>query len=139
MAKNNITTQGYFVRRLRNSGFITSRVYDRYSDEDQRKWTIVVNPTSDSVLITCCDNGEWPYKGLYELSDGGRKIPRGYYINTDSIEVIISHLITFNIDATEINNLNGRPKQGQPKKDFKKALSEETPSKKDSEVQTTGK
>ena len=68
MPKNKITTQGYFVRRLRNSGYITSRVYDRYQDQDPRKWTIVIDPDGDSVLITCWDTGEWPYRGMYELS-----------------------------------------------------------------------
>lgn len=117
MAKNNITTQGYFIRRLRNSGFQTSRVYDRYGDKDPRKWTIVINPGDDSALITCCDIGEWPYKGLYEINDGGRKIPRGYHINTDSIEVIVSHLIKFNISATGtvLNNSYGRGKQKRSK------------------------
>ncbi len=122
MAKNNITTQGYFVRRLRNSGYITSRVYDRYSDSDQRKWTIVINPGEDSLLITCCDNGEWPYRGLYELNDGGRKIPKGYYVNTDSVEVIISHLLQFNIEAKSLNNSYGRAKQRKAEESSQKAV-----------------
>lgn len=108
MPKNKITTQGYFIRRLRQSGFFVSRVYDRYSDDDNRRWTIVINPTKDSLLITCCDNGEWPYRGLYEFSDGGRKFPKGYHINTDSVEVIIAHLLQFQIEAKSLNNLNGR-------------------------------
>ena len=111
MPKNKITTQGYFVRRLRNSGYMTSRVYDRYQDSDPRKWTIVIDPEGDSLLITCWDNGEWPYRGMYELSDGGRKVPKGYYINTDSVEVILSHLNSFNIKVSDVNNYNGRSKQ----------------------------
>jgi hypothetical protein len=111
MPKNKITTQGYFVRRLRDSGFLVSRVYDRYSDSDTRKWTIVVNPGEDSLLMTCCDNGEWPYRGLYEFNDAGKKFPKGYHINTDSVEVIVAHLIQFGIEAKGINNLDGRTRQ----------------------------
>ena len=123
MPKNKITTQGYFVRRLRNSGYITSRVYDRYQDQDPRKWTIVIDPDGDSVLITCWDTGEWPYRGMYELSDGGRKIPKGYHINTDSIEVIVNHLSQFNI-VTAVNNYNGRTKPKQSREKAREEASE---------------
>ena len=51
MPKNKITTQGYFIRRLRQSGFFVSRVYDRYSESDSRKWTVVINPTEALVSI----------------------------------------------------------------------------------------
>ena len=111
MPKNKITTQGYFVRRLRQSGFFVSRVYDRYSESDNRKWTVVINPTEDSLMVTCCDVGEWPYRGLYEFNDGGRKFPKGYHINTDSVEVITSHLLQFKIEAKSLNNLNGRTRE----------------------------
>ena len=86
MPKNKITTQGYFIRRLRNLGFMVSRCYDRYSLHDPRKWTVVVNPNEESVFLTCVDNGEWPYRGLYEFADGGNNIPRGFFVNTESVE-----------------------------------------------------
>jgi len=116
MSKNNITTQGYFVKRLRDNGFLTSRVYDRYSEDDPRKWTVVVNPTTDSVLITCVAAQEWPYKGHYNVDDGGMKIPKGLYINTDSIEVIIQHLLQFNIPQLEINRYSGRSRKEKKEK-----------------------
>ena len=123
MAKNNITTQGYFVRRLRNSGFVTSRVYDRYSQSDRRKWTVVVNPESDSVFITCVDNGDWPHKGMYHVDDGGQKFPAGLYINTLSVEVMIKHLIDFKIDQLELNNNNGRKRKKSSKEAGQEACS----------------
>ena len=111
MGKNSVTTQGYFVKRLRDNGFVTSRVYDRYKDTDKRKWTVVVNPETDSIFITCYDNGEWPYKGMYHVDDGGQKLPSNFYINTMSIEVVIKHLLEFNIDQKDLNIRNGRTRQ----------------------------
>ena len=114
MGKNNITTLGYFVKRLRDNGFNVSRVYDRYADSDKRKWTIVINPATDSVFITCNDNGEWPYKGFYHVDDGGELIPCNFYINTLSVEVVIKHLLEFKVaqlDQSRINNRNGRSRQ----------------------------
>jgi hypothetical protein len=120
MPKNKITTQGYFVRRLRDSGYVTSRVYDRYNETDARKWTVVIDPTGDSVMVTCWDNGEWPYRGLYEFADGGDKVPKGYHINTDSIDVILSHLNQFNISLSELNTFNGKSKQQRSREETSK-------------------
>ena len=109
--KNNVTTQGYFVKRLRDNGFYVVKLFDRYSDDDLRKWTVLINPKMDSLTITCVDNGDWPYRGLYEFNDGGRKFPKGFHINTDSMEVIIKHLLEFKIDQTTLNNNDGRQKK----------------------------
>tara|TARA_B100000686_G_C16489582_1_gene811355 strand:+ start:281 stop:643 length:363 start_codon:yes stop_codon:yes gene_type:complete len=107
--KNNITNLSYFTKRLRDSGFYVSRLYTGYCDDDIRKWTVVVAPRHDSLFITCIDNGEWPYRGMYEIDDGGRKVPKGYYLNTDSIDVVIKHLADFNIICKNpINNSDGR-------------------------------
>ena len=122
MGKNSITTQGYFIKRLRDNGFFTSRVYSNYSSTDKRKWTIAVNPNTDSVLVTCHDNGDWPFKGMYELDDAGQKIPLNFYINTMSVEVVIKHLLDFNIK--QLNNYNGQPGQRSTKKASSKAAKE---------------
>jgi len=106
MAKNKITTQGYFTKRLRDSGYYVVKLYDRYSDSDPRKWTLLVSPYQESVFITCIDNGEWPWRGLFEMSDCGQKIPKGFHINTDSIDVILKHL-----DKFKINTSDGRKPQ----------------------------
>ena len=139
MGKNSVTTQGYFVKRLRDNGFITSRVYDRYTDSDRRKWTVVINPEIDSIFITCYDNGEWPYKGMYHIDDGGQRLPSNFYINTMSIEVVIKHLLDFNIDQKDVNiRNNGRPtKQSSSatEKGGQKEGSEEDSKEKDKQVE----
>ena len=115
MPKNKITTQSYFIKKLRDSGYYTDRVYSRYNDDDPRKWTVVINPGTDSVFVTCRDNGEWPYRGLYEFGDNGLKIPRGYHINTESTEVVTKHLHEFNVLPGGINNNDGTEQQSQKK------------------------
>jgi len=108
--KNKITTQGYFIKRMRDNGFDIVRLYDRYSESDCRKWTCVVNPKADSIFVTCCHHDEWPWTGLFHIHDEGQLFPKGLYINTDSMEVIIKHFIEFNIDRKHLNNCNVRRK-----------------------------
>ena len=115
MSKNNITTKGYFIKRLRDSGFFVVRDYNRYSQHDIRKWTVVINPGDESLFVTCYDTEEWPYKGLYEFNDGGQHFPKNYHVNTDSIEVIVSHMLHFNIHAKELNNLDGSTRKRKTK------------------------
>lgn len=111
MPKNKITTQGYFVRRLRNEGYYVSRVYDRYSDNDRRKWTIAINPGTDSIFITCVDKGDWPHRGMYRIDDNGSTFPHNFYINTESVDVMMKHLDDFKVekpDNTRVNKVNGQ-------------------------------
>ena len=35
MPKNKITTQGYFLKRLKDSGYYVIRLFDRYNDDSE--------------------------------------------------------------------------------------------------------
>jgi hypothetical protein len=94
---NNITTQGYFIKRLRDCGFIVIKLFHDYSYTDPRKWTILLNPGRESVLITCYCNKTNYREIIFEINDGGNKVPKNYHLSTDSMEVIISFLIKHNI------------------------------------------
>lgn len=93
MSKNKLKTPSYFIKRLRDNGFIVIRLFSVYSKEDPRQWTIMVNPSEASVLITCYVNKENLNEVLFELNDGGKRISKNFFIKTDSIEVIIDFLI----------------------------------------------
>jgi len=93
MSKNKLKTPSYFIKRLRDNGFIVIRLFSVYSKEDPRQWTIMVNPSEASVLITCYINKENLNEVLFELNDGGKRITKNFFIKTDSIEVIIDFLI----------------------------------------------
>jgi hypothetical protein len=92
-SKNKVRTPSYFIKRLRDNGFIVIKIFNVYSKQDPRQWTVMVNPSESSVLITCYLNKENINEVLFEFNDGGRRIPKNFYIKTDSIEVIIDYLI----------------------------------------------
>lgn len=93
MRKNKLRTPGYFIKRLRDNGFIVIKLFAVYSKADPRIWTIMVNPSESSVIITCYLNKENLNEILFEINDGGKKIQKNFFIKTDSIEVIIDFLI----------------------------------------------
>lgn len=91
--KNNITTGGYFLNRLRDSGFIAIRLFKDYPMHDPRKWTIMVDPGGHSLIITCYVNKEAPGDVYFEFNDGGNKFINNYKLKTQSMEIIVTTLI----------------------------------------------
>lgn len=91
--KNSISTGGYFVNRLKDSGFIAIRLFKDYPIHDPRKWTIMVDPGGHSLMITCYVNKEVPGEVQFEFNDGGNKFAKNYNLKTQSMEVIITTLI----------------------------------------------
>ena len=93
MKNNSITTKGYFLKRLRDSGFIAINVFDTYGLHDPRKWTVMVDPGSQSLMITCYENKEYVDDIVFEFNDGGFKFPKNFNLKTESMEVIVTSLI----------------------------------------------
>jgi hypothetical protein len=92
--KNRISTLGYFIKRLKDSGYITWRMFDKYSLEDPRKWTVLINPSEESVFITCRVNVEdRATSPHFDIYDARQATFKNVTLVTDSIEVIINHLI----------------------------------------------
>ena len=91
--KNNITTQGYFVKRLRDSGFIVVKLFDKYAQHDPRKWSVMVDPSNSSVIITCYQNKEFNGDVLFEINDGGNRFIKNFNLKTRSMEIIITTLL----------------------------------------------
>ncbi len=91
--KNNITTNGYFLSRIRDSGFIAIRLFKEYGLHDPRKWTIMVDPGGHSLLITCYVNKEFEGDVVFEFNDGGNRFPKNYNLKTQSMEIIVTNLI----------------------------------------------
>jgi len=104
-SKNKITTGGYFLRRLRESGFIAIRLFKEYGQADPRKWTIMIDPGGYSLIITCYQNKESVGEVAFEFNDGGNKFTKNYNLKTQSMEVIITNLIEKGIpQKTEDSN-----------------------------------
>lgn len=88
---NKIDTPGYFIKRLRDAGYIVMRIFDKFALEDNRKWSICVSPGKESVIITCYKYLD-DFKVVFEINDGGNKWPRNYYIKTSSLNIILAEL-----------------------------------------------
>ena len=99
--KNKLKTAGYFIKRLKDNGFVTLRIFDKYNDADPRKWTVLVDPTGASVFITCFENT--PFKGeyLFNFDDGNQNFRSNFSLRTDSIEVVVQRLISNNVGQKE--------------------------------------
>ena len=103
MSKNKITTVGYFIKRLRDCGYVTDKVFTNYSKNDSRAWTVVVDPNNTSVFITCFNNQNYFGEEYFELYDGGQYIPDRFKLKTSSIETVIEYLVKFNINNKSSN------------------------------------
>ena len=91
--KNKIKTPGYFIKRLKDNGFVVLKMFNAYSQADPRRWTVLVDPGFHSVYITCFTNKDEKDQVLFEFDDGGNNFKKGFYIKTDSIESIVNNLI----------------------------------------------
>jgi hypothetical protein len=75
-------------------------MFDNYGEHDSRYWTMLIEPESDAVWITCYLNKQEKGDYYFELDDGNRNIPRKLLLKTESVETIISRLVSFNIKGT---------------------------------------
>jgi hypothetical protein len=91
--QNKIKTPGYFIKRLRDCKFGVLRVFQQYGIHDNRKWTILVDPGSASIFVTCYTNKDFNNELMFEFDDGGNYFPKKFSINTESIEVVVQLLI----------------------------------------------
>lgn len=98
MSKNRVTTCSYFIKRLRDSGYVVDKLFNDYADSDPRSWTSIVDPTVASILVTCYNNHNDLGEEYFEMHDGGQFIPERFKIKTSSIEVIVEYLVKFNIN-----------------------------------------
>jgi hypothetical protein len=98
MAKTKITTVGYFLKRLRDSGYVADKLYTDYKESDSRSWTVIVDPANTSIFITCFNNKSYLGEEFFEIYDGGQYIPENFRIKTSSIEIVVEYLVKFNIN-----------------------------------------
>ena len=94
---NKLTTLGYTLKRFRDCGYIANKLFAEYGDQDPRAWTIIIDPGSVSVLCTCYINDPYIGETFFELYDGNQFIPGRLKLKTSSFEVLIEHLVKYNI------------------------------------------
>lgn len=91
--KNQIKTPGYFIKRLRDNGFIVLKLFNGYGTHDSRRWTVLVDPGGSSVFITCYQNKDFRGDIMFEINDGGNAFVKNFSVKTESIEVVIRFLL----------------------------------------------
>ena len=105
---NKIKTAGYFIKRLKDSGFVVFKIFNAYSNQDPRRWTVLIDPGVSSVYITCFSNKNEINEVLFELDDGGYLFSKGTYLKTESIETLITLLINKGVNNdTKKNPFSG--------------------------------
>ena len=99
--KNKLKTAGYFIKRLKDAGYVTLRMFDKYGETDSRKWTVLVDPSGASVYITCFEDKPFKNEYLFSFEDGNQRFSRGYVLKTSSIEVVIQRLVDHDVLRVE--------------------------------------
>ena len=99
---NKLTTLGYTLKRLRDCGYYSHKLFTGYGDADPRMWTIMIDPGCASVFCTCYVDDPLIDATYLELYDGGQYIPGRFKIKTDSFEVLIEKLVSFGINNKSV-------------------------------------
>lgn len=96
---NKLTTLGYTLKRFRDSGYYTHKLFTEYGTPDSRTWTIIIDPGGASVFCTCYIDDPFLDTTYFELYDGGQFIPGRLKLKTDSFEVLVEHLVRYGING----------------------------------------
>ena len=91
--KNKLKTPGYFIKRLKDNDFVTLRIFDKYSESDPRRWTVLVDPGGASVYITCFENTPFRGEFLFSFNDGNQNFNNNFSLKTNSVEIVVSKLL----------------------------------------------
>lgn len=94
---NKITTLGYTLKRFRDCGYVVHKLFADYKETDPRAWTLLIEPGGTSVFCTCYINDPYIGETFFEIFDGNQYIPGRLKIQTSSFEVIVGHLMKYNI------------------------------------------
>lgn len=111
---NKITTLGYTLKRLRDSGYFVNKLFTDYNDADPRSWTVVIDPGGASIFCTCYVNDPYIGESYIELYDGGQYIPGRLRLKTSSYEVLVTTLVQYGINnkaATYIDRSKNKAEQ----------------------------
>lgn len=121
MSTNKLTTLGYFMKRLRDNGYVVDRLFTGYAMVDSRAWTVVIDPGCATIFCTCYQNDPEIGEAYFEMYDGGRFIPGRLKLETNSIETFITHLVKFGINNKHrsypqnvLDRINEEPKTAEP-------------------------
>lgn len=102
---NKLTTLGYTLKRLRDSGYVANKLFAEFGEADPRAWTIIIDPGVASVFCTCYINDPFIGDSFFELFDGNQYIPGKLNLKTSSFEVLVEHLVKNGITGNKVKSL----------------------------------
>jgi hypothetical protein len=102
---NKLTTLGYTLKRLRDSGYVANKLFAEFGEADPRAWTIIIDPGVASVFCTCYINDPFIGDSFFELFDGNQYIPGKLNLKTSSFEVLVEHLVKNGIIGNKVKSL----------------------------------
>lgn len=114
---NKLTTLSYFMKRLRDSGYVVDRIFTGYGMVDTRTWTVIIDPGCASLFVTCYQNDPEIGKSYFEMYDGGQFVPGRLKLETNSIETLISFLVKFGVNNKSKDYPNRHKKEDDNKID----------------------
>lgn len=82
--KNNLTTLSYFRKRLKDAEIKSVRLINNYSKEDERYWTILIDPGHSNLLCTCYKKSSIDFYFNFNTD----KL-HSYRIETKSMEIVV--------------------------------------------------
>lgn len=100
---NKLTTLGYILKRLRDSGYVANKLFAEYGEGDPRAWTIMIDPCVASVFCTCYINDPFLGESFFELYDGNQYIHGKLNLKTSSFEVLVEHLVKHGILGNRVS------------------------------------
>lgn len=104
ISKNKVRTPSYFVKRLKDNGFIVWKMFQQYAKTDPRLWTVLIDPGHSSVYITCFQNKDFNGDIMFEINDGGVRFVKNFNLRTDSIESVVLLLLQKGIQNNAKNS-----------------------------------
>jgi hypothetical protein len=103
---NKLTTLGYTLKRLRDSGYVAIKLFSDYSTADPRAWTILIEPGNVSIFCTCYINDPFIGESFFELHDGNQYVPGRLNLKTSSFEILVEHLVRLGIVGSSSSTRN---------------------------------
>ena len=58
---NKLKTAGYTIKRLKDNGYVVFKMFNAYSSNDPRRWTVLIDPGRSSIYLTCYHNKDLKY------------------------------------------------------------------------------
>jgi len=106
MAKNKLSTLGYFRKRLRDAGIESKVLIKDYIESDKRKWTISIYKDL-SIICTCSKTNSANDHNFFNFNDFGQYVnPINTVFSTDSFNVIEKFLKDIREKANGKVNIN---------------------------------